>query len=120
MDVREIELATYVPEVVRHTKEGRTMVVLYNLGCGDCHDFFDVHLAEGHHLPVMAIEVPPAKNTIVSESARTDPVNCPDCDFTSLPPGPLWLVEAPLVLIVEDGKIVCVESVELTRCMDEA
>lgn len=119
-NINEIELATFVPEVVGHTEKGRSMVVLYNLGCGDCHDFFDVHFSEGYHLPVMAIEVPPAATAIMSESARTDPVNCPDCNFTSLPPGPLWLVTPPLVLLVEDGEILCVESVEPTRCLDDA
>lgn len=119
-DVKDIQLATYTPEVVRYTAEGRSLIILYNLGCGECHDLFDVHFSEGFHVPVIAIEIPPAEHAVMAPNARTDPVDCPDCTFTSLPPGPLWLLTPPTVLLVEDGRILCVESEDPTRCIDDA
>jgi hypothetical protein len=118
--VTDIELAAYMPELPPLTAEGRSIVVIYNKGCGDCHDLFEVHFGEGFHLPVIAIEVPPAEGAVLSESIRTDDVKCMDCVMSSLPAGPLWLIKTPVVMVVEDGRVVCLESVDHLRCIDEA
>ena len=116
--IDEINLSTFMPDLPVLTAEGRTIVVLYNIGCGDCHDFFDVYFSEGYHLPVIAIKIPNADGAVISESARTDDVVCPTCTFTSLPQGPLWLVRPPVVMVVEDGRILCIEDELHERCLD--
>ena len=118
--IDEINLSTFMPDLPVLTAEGRTIVVLYNIGCGDCHDFFEVHFSEGYHLPVIAIKIPNADGAVISDSARTDDVVCPSCIFTSLPQGPLWLVRPPVVMVVEDGRILCIEDELHERCLDEA
>jgi hypothetical protein len=118
--VDEINLSTFMPNLPVLTAEGRMIIVLYNIGCGDCHDFFDVHFSEGYHLPVIAIKIPNADGAVLSSSARTDDVVCPSCTFTSLPQGPLWLVRPPVVMLIEDGRIVCIDDELHERCLDEA
>lgn len=118
--IDEINLSTFMPDLPVLTAEGRMILVLYNIGCGDCHDFFEVHFSEGYHLPVIAIKIPNADGAVLSTSARTDDVICPTCTFTSLPQGPLWLVRPPVVMLVEDGRILCIEDELHERCLDDA
>ena len=119
-EISEIQLTTYVPELLRLTEDGRSLVVIYNKGCGDCHDMFEVHFSEGFHVPVIAIEVPPAEGAVLAPGRREDDVTCRDCVMTSLPEGPMWLITPPVMLLVEDGRILCVESEDYLQCLEEA
>lgn len=116
--IEEIELTTYVPELSRLTAEGTSTVVLYNRGCGDCHDLFEVHFSEGYDHQVIAIEVPPTKDAELAPGYRTDDVVCKDCIYTSLPAGPLWLVSPPVVMTVTDGVITCCNGGRDVSCLD--
>lgn len=52
--------------------------------------------------------VPPAKDAIIVSQEDLGPIDCPQCVFDTLPPGPLWLVAPPMTVKVENGVITCV------------
>lgn len=120
LTLAETNLGGFLPDLLTRTGEGRSVVALYNRGCGECHEFFEVHLSEGYELPVIAVEVPHADGAMMAPGVREDDVVCPDCHFTTLPGGPLWLVTTPAVLIVEDGRIVCVSEGLEESCLERS
>ena len=116
MDLSETVLGRFVPDVKDVVGTGHGVVVLYNPRCGTCHDLFDVYFSEGVDLPVAALLVPPSEQEVVIPSEYPEEVNCPGCEMMSLPNGPLWLVQPPVVLGVTDGVVTCVATDDPTPC----
>ena len=106
--LRETPIGQFVPDVIDLIGQDG-ILVLYNPRCGTCHDLFDVYFSgEDMELPIVALEVPPAENALLVESEYEDDVDCPTCEFTSLPNGPMWLVGVPYVIRVVDEIVTCV------------
>ena len=116
--LRETPIGQFVPDVIDLIGEDG-ILVLYNPRCGTCHDLFDVYFSgEDLELPIVALEVPPADNAVLVESEYSEDVDCPTCEFTSLPNGPMWLVGVPYVIRVVDETVTCVGKDGPEGCLD--
>lgn len=118
LDLAETAIGRFVPDVKDILQDGRGTIVLYNPRCGSCQDLFDVYFSSGVDRPTIALLVPPSPQESVLPSEYPDTVNCQGCEFMSLPQGPLWLVQPPVVLGIEDGVIKCVARDDPTPCLE--
>lgn len=116
----DTEIGRFVPDVVELLKSGPGTLVLYNPRCGSCHDLFNVHFSSGVDRTTVAVLIPPSPQERVIESEYPDEVVCEGCEFASLPTGPLWLVQPPIVLGIEDGVVQCIATDDPTPCLGES
>ena len=85
-----------------------------------CHDLFDKHFGDRLPYRLVSIEVPPAEGVELAENNYPEDVTCPDCVRLTLPRGPVWVVTAPMLVEVVDGRVVCVSGDDFERCIDDA
>lgn len=111
----ETGLTLRLPELAALTLEGRSVLVLHDPRCGQCHDLFATWFAAPVDARVIAVRVPPAPGSPLLESDQPEEVACADCVRLSLPEGPTWLVQTPAVVVVEEGEVRCV-----AKGLDEA
>lgn len=104
----ETGLPRRLPELTPLTLEGRSVIVLHDPRCGQCHDLFATWFGAPVDARVIAVRVPPAAGVTLLESDQPEEVSCADCTRISLPEGPTWLVQTPAVVVVEDGVVRCV------------
>jgi hypothetical protein len=99
-------LPRHLPQLTPLTLEGRSVIVLYSPRCGSCHDLFRDWFAT-RDLPfrVIAVVVPPQPSATLLPSDQPERVDCPSCIDLSLPSGPLWLLQPPVVVAVKDGVV---------------
>lgn len=99
-------LPRHLPALTALTIEGRSVIVLYSPRCGSCHGLFRERFS-ATELPfrVVAVTVPPEPSALLLPSDQPDRVECPTCIDLALPTGPLWLVQPPVVVAVEDGVV---------------
>ena len=103
----ETGLPRRLPELTALTLEGRSVLVLHDPRCGQCHDLFATWFAAPVDARVIAVRVPPAPGASLLESDQPEEVACADCVRLSLPTGPTWLVQTPAVVVIEDGVVRC-------------
>ena len=106
----ESGLPARIPQLTPATIEGRSVVVLHNPRCGLCHELFAEWFSTPQPFRVIALEIPPEPSALLLESEYPDEVACADCQRFTLPTGPMWLVQPPVVILVEDGTVRCVAS----------
>lgn len=110
--VEETPIAMYLPALASSLTAGRgsqtTFVVFYNPHCDACHTLFDANFGAPRPERVVAVEIPPPDDAVIAAHEELGPINCPQCEFESLAPGPLWLVAPPMTVKIEDGVITCV------------
>ncbi len=103
-------LAKYLPVLVERTRDRDAYIVVYSPSCGTCRTLFiDNFLVPLDDL-VLAVAIPLADGAVAAEGDGEPPIECHDCEMLSLPAGPVWLVAQPMVLKVENGKLVCVSD----------
>ena len=106
--VADSPIATYLPRIAAELGDATTYIVFYNPRCDACHSLFEAHFAEPRLERVIAVEIPPAADAVLVDGDHHGPIECPSCEFETLPPGPLWLIAPPMTVKVERGVIVCV------------
>jgi hypothetical protein len=121
--VADLSWAEYLPEIIEPTRTGRCFIVLYMYDDPDAHEQFSRHFSERREETVYAIHVPPAPGTkVAGEWARDDltvgPIDCADCVRMELPTGPIWLMDLPTLLIIEDGVVTCSAVDDFSACLD--
>lgn len=106
--VADSPIATYLPRIAAELGDATTFIVFYNPRCDACHSLFEAHFAQPRLERVIAVEIPPAADAVLVDGDHHGPIECPTCEFETLPPGPLWLIAPPMTVKVERGVIVCV------------
>lgn len=122
--IQETGLLEYLPSLGSLTKHGGPSVIaFYTPHCNVCHDFFDSYIPRSPDGQVIAVKIPPATGVEPADSNLPEDVNCSKCTRLSLPSGPIWLIQAPLVFGVVDGKVTCVaqhfQEEEMAECISE-
>ena len=102
----ESPLGTYLPTVVERIGNQTAFI-------------FESDFSAPRLEMVFAIEVPPVKDAIIISQEDLGPIDCPQCVFDTLPPGPLWLVTPPMTVKVEQGVITCVADRFGGDCVNE-
>jgi hypothetical protein len=120
LPVEETEILEYLPQLRALVLDQPTLVAFYRPNCGSCHDLFDGFFGERLPARVIAVRVPPADGVELAESDLPEDVYCADCVKLSLPEGPVWLVDSPLLVGFVDGKVACVSTEDFQRCVDDA
>lgn len=114
----EAGLSRYQPKLTALTLEGRHVIVFYNPHCGDCQELFDLAFSSASHPEVIAVEVPPPARIIAAEGDPPKQPACPDCTWLTLQAGPAYFVKLPVVMSIENGRILCAEQKAPERCLD--
>lgn len=120
--LEETGLIEHVPSLGALTQYGGpTVIAFYTPHCNVCHDFFDENVPDVPDGQVIAIKVPSATGVPPVDSDLPEDVECAKCTRLTLPIGPIWLIQSPLVLAVVDGKVTCVaqhfQEEEMAECI---
>lgn len=78
---------------------GDVCVVYYRADCEHCEQLFVDHFSKTLPCPTLAIAIP-----------DTDPANafdmpCKECKLSTVPQGPIYVVETPVILVLKDGVV---------------
>lgn len=111
------KLAAHLPRLTPETLEGRHIIVFYSPRCGSCHEIFRTYFGAGSNPMVIAVEVPPPEGATLIESDQPEEIECAGCRRMKLPAGPAYFVHMPMVVVVNDGRITCVEWRDPIRCL---
>ena len=106
--IEDSPIATYLPSVVAKLGKDTAFIVFYNPHCDACHTLFDANFSGPRSERVIAVEIPAPDDAVIAAHDELGPINCPQCEYETLAPGPLWLVAPPMTVKVENGVIVCV------------
>jgi len=117
MTIPQTRLAVHQPQLTPATLEGRHVIVFYSPRCGLCHDLFRTYFGSGANTAVIAVEVPPATGAQLLESDQPEAIECSGCRRLSLAAGPAYFRHLPLVVVVNDGRVTCVEHRDPERCL---
>ncbi len=120
LPIEETGVLDYLPQLRALVLDQPTLVAFYRPNCGSCHDLFDGFFGERLPARVIAVQVPPADGVELTESDLPDDVYCADCVKLSLPKGPVWLVDSPLLVGFVDGKVACISAEDFQRCVEDA
>ena len=120
LPIEETGILDYLPQLRALVIDQPTLVAFYRPNCGSCHDLFDGFFGERLPARVIAVQVPPADGVELTESDLPDDVYCADCVKLSLPKGPVWLVDSPLLVGFVDGKVACISTEDFQRCVEDA
>lgn len=95
---------------------GKKILFLYRADCDHCHEVFTDHFTGPLPAPTLAVAIP-----------DTDPANALElpetsCVFTELVAGPQYVVQTPVVAVIEDGVVTCIytgadEEEKLRECL---
>ena len=87
---------------------GPTVLAFYTPHCHHCHEFFDEEFGERRGAQVIAIKVPAAEGVEAADPTLDENVTCATCTMLTLPKGPVWLIQSPLIVTIAEGRITCV------------
>lgn len=95
-------LAALLAERPETMTTGRSHAVFYRADCEHCHRLLDDFFSGPLEAPVLAIEVPD------TEDATAMHMPCDECTLASLPEGPQYIISTPVLLTLEDGRVLAV------------
>jgi len=118
---REVDLFQFMPRWPRDMDEGTRYVVFYNRTCEHCWEMFENDLTRDLGAPVVAIEVPHSRTTLTSPDAwpmvPEEELVAVD-QLMNLPLGPDWIIQSPMAIRIEDGRIVCAMEGDHKTCFE--
>jgi hypothetical protein len=106
----ESPVGTYMPELVARIGAEQAVIVFYNPYCEACHTLFADNFATPRTELSIAVEIPIAAGATLATDQPPEPIVCALCERASLPPGPAWMIAAPMTVRVEKGVIRCVSD----------
>ncbi len=95
-------LASLITERSAAFLTGRSHVVFYRADCEHCHRLLDDFFSGPLDAPVLAIEVPD------TDATSGMPIPCDGCTLATLPVGPQYIISTPVLLTMEDGRVLAV------------
>lgn len=103
---RETELFKFMPQWPKGLDQGRHYVIFYSKTCDHCHLLLENYFAGQPQISTVLIE-----NPAKSPSGEPPlPMPTEGAQFLSLPKGPDWMITTPLMMAIEDGKVVCAKE----------
>lgn len=106
----ESPVGAYMPQLVARIGAEDAVIVFYNPYCDACHTLFAENFSTPRTELSVAVEIPIAAGATLATDQPPEPIVCALCEKTSLPPGPAWMIAAPMTVRVEKGVIRCVSD----------
>lgn len=78
---------------------GKVVVVYYRADCEHCHTLLADHFSTTLPAPTIAIAIPD------TDPASALDMPCSECKLSTLPEGPTYVVETPVLIVLEDGVV---------------
>lgn len=107
---RSIDLYKYMKEKPKDLDKGKRYVVFYRKTCDHCEELIYDHFYGEPVVPSTLVAFPEDSNGYATVGLWDMP--CDGCELLELPVGPDWAIEPPLVIALNNGKIVCVSEAE--------
>lgn len=122
--LEETGLLEYIPALSAFVEfGGPTVLAFYTPHCHLCHEFFEEEFDRRRGAQVIAIKVPAAEGVEAADPTLDEDVACTTCTNLTLPKGPVWLIQSPLIVTVADGRVTCVaqhdEPLRQRTCIEE-
>lgn len=114
---RDIELFQLMPRWPKDLDSGKRFVIFYSRTCEHCQAMFEQDLILPHGAPVTVVEIPQSRTEMRAEGAWPMPPGLLDIEFLQLPLGVNWLIQPPLAIAVENGKVTCAKEGDHKPCM---
>jgi hypothetical protein len=107
--LQETGLLEYLPALTALADlGGPSVLAFYTPHCNQCHEFFAEEFASHREVQIIAIKVPAAEGVEAADQTLSEDVDCKGCTMLTLPKGPVWLIQSPLIVAIVDGKVTCV------------
>jgi hypothetical protein len=113
---RDLEIFQIMPRWPKAMDEGKHYIVFYSRTCEHCEEMFRYDLIVPLDGPVTAVEIPFSKTEMRPADAWAMPESAP-MEHLELPMGCNWIVQTPLVIAVQDGKVICAIEGDHKPCM---
>ena len=113
-------LSRLLPLLTALTIEGQSIVILYSPECGHCRELFAEYFTQSMgEVKVIAVEVPPAPGSTPLVGDNLGPIECPSCQWLSLPAGTHYILKPPTILVVKDGRVICATDSDWKACLGD-
>jgi hypothetical protein len=114
----ELELAAYMSRQPQDVDEGQRYVIFYSRSCDHCQALFERYFSAPAPVPTTIVAIPETKAGFTRETWLE--MHCEGCEELELPAGTDWIMTTPIVVALEDGKVVCAkegEDAEAPQCL---
>lgn len=108
--VDDIELLSWIPGLGDDIKHGQQYLIFYSRTCEHCQELLLDHFSFDPPAPTSLIAIPERADGFNTEGELENP--CVDCRELELPIGVDWLMTPPVVVSIEDGRVVCAQEAE--------
>lgn len=105
-DWREVMLFSQTPKTPADFPESVQTWVIYRDTCEVCHTLFRSQFSTPSGRRVVAVLVPADPPLTPEQRAALAPIQCAECDLISLPEGRNYRIATPIVIRIENGKLV--------------
>lgn len=105
---RELEIFQLMPRWPRNMDKGKHYVIFYSRTCEHCETLLKDELLVPLDGPITLVEIPQSKTVMTDPGAWKMPPNVEPVlhpEMMALPLGTSWLIETPLVIALNDGKV---------------
>ena len=110
--LQDIELFQWIPGLMNRVGTGQHYIVLYSRTCEHCQELLLEHFSMALPAPTTLIAIPERTDGFNTEGELENP--CIDCAEMELPVGVDWLMTPPIVVAVDEGRVVCAQEAEDT------
>lgn len=119
-DWRDIDVFQLMPRWPKDMDGPRKHVIFYSRTCEHCKAMFETDLSQPLKHPVAVVRIPNDGKTMNSPNDwPMPPAAAAQVEMLDLPLGPSWLFTAPMIITVENGKVICVEESDHKKCFNE-
>lgn len=105
-----IDLFKYMTKKPKDWNKGKRYLVFYRRTCDHCEELIYDHFYGEPHVPTTLVAFPEDTSGYATEGLWDMP--CDGCEMLELPVGPDWAIEPPLVIALNNGRIVCASEAE--------
>ncbi|MDZ4754011.1 MAG: hypothetical protein SGJ11_05890 [Phycisphaerae bacterium] len=82
---------------------GAVCVIFYRVDCDHCQEMMREYFSDTLPCPTVAVAIPDA-------SGEPLEMECTQCKLATLPAGPMYVIESPVIVVIVDGVVKCVVS----------
>ncbi len=107
---QSIDLYKYMTVKPKDLNKGKRYIVFYRKTCDHCEELIWDHFYGEPVAPTTLIAFPESADGFATAGVWDMP--CDGCEMLELPVGPDWWIEPPMVIALNNGKVVCVSEAE--------
>jgi hypothetical protein len=106
----DLKIARFMKVWPKDVNIGRRYVIFYSRTCDHCHTLFDKNFRGELAIPTTVVAIPEETTGFNTTGVLSMP--CTSCEKLELPIGPFWFATPPIIVALEDGKVICAKQID--------